>query len=81
MYHLCSESGSVFSSVCLCVCVCVCLPVNTITPQPLEILSQNFKGEMVDKLENGCIHVAVHGHRHSSSVNFRGGVTFLPEKN
>jgi len=32
-YHLCSEGGIVFSSVCLCVCLSVCFSVNMITPE------------------------------------------------
>jgi len=49
-YHPCSEGDIVFSSVCLrvylsvCLSVTLCLSVNKITPEPLEISSQNFQG-------------------------------------
>jgi len=54
IYHLHSEVCIVFSSVCLF----VCLSVNKITPEPLEMSSQNFWGiilrlESVDIFANG----------------------------
>ena len=50
-YHLYTEGGIVFSSVCLSVCLSVslsvCLSVTTMTPEPLELLSQNYHGSIV----------------------------------
>jgi len=42
--HMHSEGDIVFSSVSLWMCGCVCLSLNMITPEPLEIWSQNFQG-------------------------------------
>jgi len=41
-YHLRSECGIVFNDV-RCMCLSVCLSVNTITHEPLEISSRNFR--------------------------------------
>jgi len=43
-YHLSSDGCIVLSSVCHFVCLFVHLSVNTITPELLEISSQNFQG-------------------------------------
>jgi len=46
-YHTRIEAGIVFSSVRVCVWMSVCLSVNRITPEPLEISSQNFQAIII----------------------------------